>query len=244
MKNLGVKGELELRFEDLDIGDGVKGEVWLDVENGMETLSISEKPRRNYGNEYEYEDPGTQSMVKGMESRLVNSEGMTDLVYEGGLVRDRTTSMDKGEESEKPGTRRVSARYLKGLRQKKWEEHQGWKKDDLDRILESQEALPEQIQDYESPMVLIGSDVESLYPNLEVNKVVEGVKEAILGSKMEWEEIDYLEGVRYLALNWTQEQCNRSRLRRVLPVRRGKRGSRPGLKGAGPQGARRGDQEQ
>ena len=61
---------------------------------------------------------------------------------------------------------------------------------------------------------------------------------------MTCEGVDYLEGSRYLALNWTQEQCNKSKLRRILPVRRGRSGSRPGLKGAGPQGARRGDQEQ
>ena len=81
-------------------------------------------------------------------------------------------------------------------------------------------------------MVLIGSDVVSLYPNLEVQEVVKSVNEAIVESRIIWEEIDYLEGARYLALDWTQEQCNRSKLRRVLPVRRGKRGCRPGLKGA------------
>ena len=94
-------------------------------------------------------------------------------------------------------------------------------------------------------MVLIESDVVSLYPNnLEVQEVVKSVKEAIVESRIMWEEIDYLEGARYLALNWTQEQCNRSKLRRVLPVRRGKRGCRPGLKGAGPCGPTRGDQDQ
>ena len=44
--------------------------------------------------------------------------------------------------------------------------------------------------------------------------------------------------------NWSQEECNKSRLRRVLPVRRGRRGCRPGMKGAGPRGRTKGDQEQ
>ena len=92
--------------------------------------------------------------------------------------------------------------------------------------------------------MLIGSDVVSLYPNLEVDRVLQNVKEAILDSSMEWKEVDYLEAVRYLALNWDQKTCNQSRLRRVLPVRKGKRGSRPGLKGAGPRGITHGDQEQ
>ena len=61
---------------------------------------------------------------------------------------------------------------------------------------------------------------------------------------MVWEEIDYQEGARYLALNWDKDTCARSRLRRILPVRRGKRGSRPGMKGAGPRSKIHGDTEQ
>ena len=53
-----------------------------------------------------------------------------------------------------------------------------------------------------------------------------------------------MEGVRYLALNWDAETCRKSSLRRILPTRRGKRGSRPGVKGAGPRGSTVGDQEQ
>ena len=34
--------------------------------------------------------------------------------------------------------------------------------------------------------------------------------------KIVWQDFDYLEGVRYLALNWTQDQCNRHELRRLL----------------------------
>ena len=120
--------------------------------------------------------------------------------------------------------------FLKGLRRRKWERAQRWDNEELDRVLDSKDALPEQIQDYEREMVIIGSDVVSLYPNLEVEGVVQRVKEAIMESDMKWDNFDYLEGVRYIALNWTQEECNRSELRRVLPVRRGRRGSRPTIK--------------
>ena len=134
---------------------------------------------------------------------------------------------------------------MKSLRMKTWEETNGWEGNpEIDRILDSERALPEQIQDFETQMVLIGSDVISLYPNLVVNQVVERVKEAVVESSLKWEGIDYLECVRYLALNWSQEECSRSPLRRVLPVRRGKRGSRPGIKGPGPRGGTRGCQEQ
>ena len=114
----------------------------------------------------------------------------------------------------------------------------------MDRKLSSKDALPEQIQEYEKRMVIIGSDLVQLYPNLEVDKVVQRVKEAVVESEIVWQDFDYLEGVRYLALNWTQDQCNRHELRRVLPVRRGKTRTRPSILGTGPAGPTKGDQEQ
>ena len=79
-------------------------------------------------------------------------------------------------------------------------------------------------------MVITGSNVVSLYQNLEISK---DIKEAVLEYNIQWEEIDYQEAVRYLALNWDADTCSRS----VLPVRRGKRGTRPGMKGSGnPEG--------
>ena len=68
----------------------------------------------------------------------------------------------------------------------------GWDESNLDMIIDSKEALPEQLQDYESKMVIIGSDVVSLYPNLEVDKVIVTIKEAISGSGVVWQEFDYI----------------------------------------------------
>ena len=106
------------------------------------------------------------------------------------------------------------------------------------------ESLPEDVQDQSQPMVVVGTDVVNLYPSLDIGKVVDIVRDAVLQSRVSWEEIDYLEASRYIALNWTKEQCDGSKLRRLLPTRRYTTGSRPGLTGAGPQGAMRGDQEQ
>ena len=119
-----------------------------------------------------------------------------------------------------------------------------WDEDDLDRVIDSKEALPEMIQDYETQMVVVGTDVISLYPNMEVSRVVENIKEAVRISKIEFKDIDYLEAVRYLVLNWDAETCRKNKLRRVIPIRRGKRGTRPGLKGPGSRRKMRGDQEQ
>ena len=35
-------------------------------------------------------------------------------------------------------------------------------------------------------------------------------------------------------MSWSKEKCGESTLRRVLPVRKGKRGTRPGLRGKAP----------
>ena len=63
-------------------------------------------------------------------------------------------------------------------------------------------------------------------------------------SKVVWQNVDYLEACRYIALNWDAEKCRRSKLRSVLPTRRAKTGVRPGVRGEGPMGKERGDQEQ
>ena len=70
------------------------------------------------------------------------------------------------------------------------------------------------------------------------------IEEELLATDLQFSNVDYLEATRYLALNWTQEQCRQSPLRRVLPCRRGKRGTRPGMRGKGPRDRTRGDQEQ
>ena len=143
-----------------------------------------------------------------------------------------------------PGKIRTTSTYVKLNRRKLWENEVGWNPDDMERIYSSKDMLVEDCQDYESPMVLIGSDVVSLYPNLDVARASALMYEAVKVSPMEWENMDWLECSRYVALNWSQAQCRSSKLRRVLPWRRGTRGTKPGIKGAGPRGKARGDTEQ
>ena len=138
----------------------------------------------------------------------------------------------------------VTMTCMKRLRKKKWLQDSGWNEDDGEGILDGNEVLQEELQDVSKPMVLVGTDVINLYPSLDIREVVKNVKEAILDSKIKWQEIDYLEGARYIALNWTEGRCRTSGLWRILPRRRYRGGTRPGLKGVGPQGGSRGDQEQ
>ena len=55
-------------------------------------------------------------------------------------------------------------------------------------------------------MVLIGSDVASLYPTLDADKVAELVYNAVMKSDIKWTNLDYIEATRYIVLNWTAEQ--------------------------------------
>ena len=63
--------------------------------------------------------------------------------------------------------------------------------------------------------------IEALYPSLDSKRVARMVSEAIMMSKVTWLNVDYLEACRYIALNWSADQCRRSKLRRVLPTEGG-----------------------
>ena len=104
----------------------------------------------------------------------------------------------------------------------------------MDRVFCSTEVNEEDLQDYEVPMVVIGYDVVSLYPNMKVDQVSEKVLEAIMMTKITWRAVDYMEAARYVILNLTAEEVMESGLKRILPWRRGKRGNKPGMKGEGP----------
>ena len=45
-------------------------------------------------------------------------------------------------------------------------------------------------------------------------------------------------------LNWSEDQCRGSKLQMVLPLRRSRHGTRPGLRGSGPRGPYTGDTDQ
>ena len=133
---------------------------------------------------------------------------------------------------------------MKRLRRLNWMENIGWDDGNITVEYDGREVLHEDLQHQGVPMVLIGTDVINLYPSLDIERVVEDVQQAILDSNITWREIDYLEAARYVALNWPEDKCRSSGLWRVLPKRRHKGGTRPGLRGVGPQGGGRGDQEQ
>ena len=167
-----------------------------------------------------------------------------DVPLKAQLELEEVPLTDQNESMKLEETTRTTIRFMKLHRRAKWEARMGWDPNDKSRIISSKDVNPEDLQDFMTPMILVGTDVESLYPNLKVAEVSKRMKEAILESEMKWEDIDYMEAARYVALNWDEVKCRKSKLRKILPRRRGKTGTRPGIKGAGPRGRLRGDQEQ
>ena len=150
---------------------------------------------------------------------------------------------EDGKMEDKP--RKTSADIVKKLRKQEWVKK--YKKEDFEdvnRTWEPYEVLIEDIQDFERSMVVIGSDVEALYPSLDVEDCMKIIEEEVKRTSIKWEDLDYLEGTRLIVLNRSAKYCREHELSRILPVRRGKTGTRPGVTGKGPLGPDRGDQEQ
>ena len=100
------------------------------------------------------------------------------------------------------------------------------------------------VQDKSDRMVIVGSDCVSLYPNLTKHTTADEVAEAIMESDIVWKDVNWKEAVRYLVLGRPKEWKLKSGLSRVLPHRRHKKGTKPGVTGAGPTGPITGDEVQ
>ena len=112
------------------------------------------------------------------------------------------------------------------------------------KMMNSKEVDNNVVQDVSIPLVIIGTDVVSLYPNLKWDPAGEQVYQAIMETDIKFEGINYKEGVRYLALVRGFDWCKASSLRRVLPERRFAKGGWPGITGAGPLGPGVNDEDQ
>ena len=60
--------------------------------------------------------------------------------------------------------------------------------------MDSNEVNVEDLQDFEREMVIVGYDIVSLYPNLDISQIVKRIEEAVKMSNIKWEGIDYMEG--------------------------------------------------
>ena len=78
------------------------------------------------------------------------------------------------------------------MRRKEWEDKNNFDHHDLERTWTSRDVLPGDLEDFQVPMVVIGTDVEALFPSLDIDKVGDRVKEAVLCSTITWEGVNYM----------------------------------------------------
>ena len=91
------------------------------------------------------------------------------------------------------------------------------------------DAVNGDIQD-DLEMVIIGSDVQALYPSLADVDVAVICYEAVMKSDIRFDNINYRLATQYIAMNLNKEDQEFSELQRILPVRlTGVRGVRPGV---------------
>ena len=100
------------------------------------------------------------------------------------------------------------------------------------------------IQDRGAKIQVVGSDVEALYPSLDAVEVAQIVYNAMLKTDVKFKGVNYQEACRMIALTSSEQECRLGPLKRVLPVRRYKNGTRPGISGEDPLGPDVGCQEQ
>ena len=117
----------------------------------------------------------------------------------------------------------------------------GFKKCDK---VSSKQVGQEWVQDRSRVMVVIGSDAVSLFPSLTKQDSADEVAQSVMESDLKWEGVNWKEAVRFLVLGRDEPWCRSSKLRRVLPWRRSKKGTRPGLTGVGPLGPDANDEKQ
>ena len=206
-------------WDGMNVCDAVKGTLW---DEGF----------------CECEDEENIQMIENWENFWETERGKDPTFW--------TVSQEEWEDIERRRKgKKVKPWKMKQIRRQEWmEKHSQEDLEDKDKLWRSYDMNAEDIQDQESKMVIIGCDVEALYPSLEVNECGRIVEEEVMRSSIKWEDLDYLEGARLIALNRSAEYCRVHQLHRVLPVRRGKTGVRPGVTGKGPMGEERGDQEQ
>ena len=78
-------------------------------------------------------------------------------------------------------------------------------------------------------ITVASQDVEALYPALDIEETARICAERVQNSTLEFNGVDYVWALKYIAMNLTKEEAPRSKLWRLLPVRRSKTGRRPGI---------------
>ena len=82
-------------------------------------------------------------------------------------VPDNLRSLEKPEKCRCPnqvvnedgdGVTKTTSSYVRWSRRKMWEESYDWNSEDISKVVRSSEVLPEDLQDFTVPMVIVGGD--------------------------------------------------------------------------------------
>ena len=77
-------------------------------------------------------------------------------------------------------------------------------------------------------IIITSMDVIALYPNLRIERCAEEVGREIQDTEVEYENVEYELGGKFIASNMTQADIDREGLTRIVPRRKSKFGTRPG----------------
>ena len=97
-----------------------------------------------------------------------------------------------------------------------------------ERLKYARDAKKEEIHDV-LELVVVGADVEALYPSLSDVDVAWICHDAVMKSKVTFSNIDYRKALKYIAISLDKTEQRLSPLYRVLPRRTSKGGVRPGV---------------
>ena len=98
------------------------------------------------------------------------------------------------------------------------------------RGLDSTDTQNSLIQDQSKKILIVGSDVEALYPSLEAVEVAQIVYKAVMETEVKFVGVHLQEACRMIALTSSEQEC------RLGPVRRYNNVTRPGITGEDPLG--------
>jgi hypothetical protein len=95
-------------------------------------------------------------------------------------------------------------------------------------IVYAKDVSNNMVQD-QHQVVVVGADVEALYPNLVDVEIANLCYQAIMKSRINFNNINYKKALLYLAINMHKTDQRTSSLWRVLPRRTSRGGVRPGV---------------
>ena len=174
------------------------------------------------------------SQVDAHNAKVDSTTGAKEDLWEGGNTTTTTRMPAAKEELKDEGNTTTTTRMPTAK--------EGLKDENCTtRIDAAKESAPCQEQ---GDMIVIGADAVTLYPSIRAKMAGKAVYNAVVESSLEFEMVDDKEAARYIALNLTSAQVRVHPLRRVLPWRNKKTGTRPIITGPAPMGPEAGEEEQ